>query len=337
MVKKAKVLIGPLDIDLNKIFKEYLSRKFQVTTLNFIDNVFADPSDINLHINKVSWIRASGRVTLNFLRSLTYDIYHFRFGQSLLPWNLDMPVLKMLGKKIIMIFDGSDLRQWDKFNKDKYNRLLVNDMKVNKLYQIRKRIRYCWVNLWADKIVVATPDLIEFAPEAEYIPNPIVPSLPKSKKERKIIKILHAPSNKQVKGTKYIIKAVNELKKKKIPAEMLLLENIPHNEMIKYYHQTDIVIDQVLIGIYSLVGGEGMTCQKPVISYIRPDLKKYYPDELPIISANPDNLTEKIEELVINQKLRSDLGKKGSVFIKKYHNPEIIMKRWARIYQKLLR
>ena len=41
-----------------------------------------------------------------------YDVYVFQFGHSVLPANQDFPILRKLGKKIISVFNGSDVRHW---------------------------------------------------------------------------------------------------------------------------------------------------------------------------------------------------------------------------------
>ena len=39
-----------------------------------------------------------------------YDLFHFYFGKSLLPLNLDMPILKLFNKKTIMHYVGTNIR-----------------------------------------------------------------------------------------------------------------------------------------------------------------------------------------------------------------------------------
>ena len=52
--------------------------------------------------------------SMRLLNSLLsdYDVYVFTFGTSLLPMNLDFPLLKRRGKRIISTFQGSDVRHW---------------------------------------------------------------------------------------------------------------------------------------------------------------------------------------------------------------------------------
>lgn len=74
-------------------------------------------------------------------------------------------------------------------------------------------------------------------------------------------------SNKAKKGTEYIIKAVNELKNEGYKVNLILIENMPHKKVIEYYKNSDIVIDQLLIGWYGMVSIEGMALGKPVCIY----------------------------------------------------------------------
>jgi hypothetical protein len=41
------------------------------------------------------------------------DVFIFLYGQSLLPYNLDLPILKLMRKKTIMWFVGCDIRHYN--------------------------------------------------------------------------------------------------------------------------------------------------------------------------------------------------------------------------------
>ena len=44
---------------------------------------------------------------------LQHDVFIFMFGGSLLPHNLDLPILKLFHKKTLMWFHGSDIRHYE--------------------------------------------------------------------------------------------------------------------------------------------------------------------------------------------------------------------------------
>lgn len=339
--KPQRILLGPLDSGLNYDLKMgLLGQGFKVTTMNFVANRFDFQSDIVLKINQMNFIQAVLTVFTNFFKSFSYDLYHFRFGQSLLPWNLDLPLWKIIGKKIVMSFEGSDIRLSRNFCKTKYNVLFSKNTQETLSQRIKKLLRYQWIKIWADRITVSTPDLLEFAPAAELVYN-IVPLRIKKNSKRtvpntnKTIKILHAPTNRSIKGTKYIIKAVKRLQKEHCPVELIIFENKPHIEIDSYYRQTDIVIDQLLMGALSTVSLEGMMYGKPVICYVREDLRCYYPPDLPVISANSDNIYLVLKRLLDEKNKLNSIGQNGLSYIKKYHYPNVVGKKWKGIYLDL--
>jgi len=126
---------------------------------------------------------------------------------------------------------------------------------------------------------------------------------------RNSLKIVHAPTNRIVKGTKYILEAVEKLKEEGYDFDFILVEKKTHDEAMKIYEDADIIIDQLTYG-FTLFSIESMAMGKPVLTYIREDLIKYYPD-LPIISTHRDNINENLKLLIENADLRKELGVKG--------------------------
>lgn len=342
-----RVLLGPLDSGLNFDLKMALEKRgYKVTTLNFIARAYNFPADINLKINQVSWLMAALRVFKNFFNSFQYDIYHFRLGQSLLPWNADLPLLKLAGKKIVVNFDGDDLRRGRRFHKNKYNRLFAqNNVQEPWLKYLKKIWKYHWIKLWADQMTVVTPDLLEFAPKAKLVFN-LAPLSIKNKQTMQTIQnqkkrshdkiiILHVPTDPKIKGTEYIIKAVKRLQKEHLPVELTVFANRPHSEIDSYYRNSDIVVDQLLAGSPGLVSLEGMMYAKPVICYIREDLRHFYPKDLPLISANSDTIYAVLKDLVLQKDRLSQIGLRGQNYVHKNHYPLVVAKKWDEIYQSL--
>jgi glycosyltransferase involved in cell wall biosynthesis len=337
-----KVFYGPIDLGLNQIFKEEMQKQgYNVTTCNFVEHKnFGWKNDIELKINKMGFLEASNRVFNNFIKSLNYDIYHFKFGQSLLPWNLDLPILKILGKKIVMSYHGLDIRQLNRFKKDKFNQIMVEKIGYSFFDEFKKTIRHHWIKNWVDIITVSTPDLLEFAKEAEFVPemaplDRVQRNENLKPKNSNLITILHAPSHRGIKGTEYIIKSVNKLKREKFSVELLLAENIPADRMSEYFQKADIVIDQLLIGSYGVVTIEATLAKKPVICYIRNDLRRFYPDDLPVLTASPDTLENVLRDLIKDKARRKEVGQDSFGFVKIFHNPEILSKKWGKIYKSI--
>ena len=134
-----------------------------------------------------------------------YDIFHFFFGNSLLPAGLDLPWLKRLGKKVLVHFHGSDIRNSRLFQYEE-NIVLgkpATSPPIQKPWQRRSLERW---RRYADVMLVSTPDLLRIAPEAKLVQQAIdlsqweyQPEPPDSSPHE--IRIVHAPTDRNKKGT----------------------------------------------------------------------------------------------------------------------------------------
>lgn len=340
---KKGIFVGPIDAGTNESFKKMMEENgFFVTTCGIFASKFQFKNDINFGIipeesrfKKI--IKASRAVIKIFLKLGNYDVFHFRSGITLLPLNFDLIILKNFHKKIIMQYEGSDLRQADRLPNNPSAQLLAKNLSSNRYQSFKKRLKFRWIKLWADKIIVSTPDLLGLAPGAEFVQNFLTDENPFNSKETKNKKvfILHAPTKPKLKGTKFLLKAVNRLKREKYPVELLLLQNVPHDRVFGYYEKADIVLDQLLIGAYGVVSIEGMKYGKPCVCYIREDLRKFYPSNLPIISADPKNCYFVLKKLIEDKTLREGIGKESFLYFKKFHSQKVLSKKWLKIYQNL--
>lgn len=145
----------------------------------------------------------------------------------------------------------------------------------------------------------------------------IIPNYPEN--TIKPVYILHAPSNKGTKGSKYIIEAINALKLK-YELNFELIENIPRELALRKISKCDIFIDQLIAGSHGSAAVEAMSFGKPVVCYINDVIGKDYPKELPIVNANPRNIFNILEQLILRRDTLNDIGKKSRNYVEKYHS-----------------
>ena len=138
----------------------------------------------------------------------------------------------------------------------------------------------------------------------------------------------HAPTNQKIKGTKYIIDAVNSLKEK-YPISLQIIENVNHKEALRMMKKCDIFIDQLLVGWYGGTAVEAMTLGKPVIVYIRESdvqlIPKEMAEELPFIIANPDTIYNVLDNVIKNRNMLRKYSERTYEFVKKYHSEKYIL------------
>lgn len=266
----------------------------------------------------------------------TFDIFHFHYNTTLRPDFSDLYDLKRRKKKMIMHHWGNDVR-FHELAKSKNPFAYTGDSPPNeeiheKLVAITEYIKeaivqdyevYEYVKDYYEKVHVL-PIAIDLA-----LFTPHYPSINKDKPL-----ILHAPTNPAFKGTAVVEETIEKLKES-YDIEYRRIEKMNHDEVIDLYANADIIIDQVLCGSYGLLSVESMALGKPVLTYIRPDLVKTFPSELPIVNSNPNDLYEKVKMLLDNPSLRKEIGRKGRKYVEKYHSHDVVVDQLLTIYANL--
>lgn len=271
-----------------------------------------------------------------------FDLFHFHYASTLLEDYGDLPLIREKGKKIIMHHWGNDVRFHDQariLNRYVYTGDSPPNEEIHRrLSKITEHVREAivqdhevaaYVEPYYDKvhIVPIAIDLAKFTPTTQEEVQP------PTNKERLLV--LHAPTNPEFKGTKPIEDAVKALQSK-MDFDYRRIEKMNHEEAIQLYRDADLIIDQIYCGSYGLLCVEAMALAKPVITYIREDLVGTFPVELPVLNANPDDVEEKLAELLADAELRKEIGIRGRAYAEKYHAKEVVVDQLEEIYRGLM-
>ena len=170
-------------------------------------------------------------------------------------------------------------------------------------------------------IIPQVIDLDKYKPEAEPVKNDK-------------FKIVHAPTNAESKGTKYILAAIEKLKSK-YDFEFELIQGLAHEEAKKKYAGSDLVIDAIHCGCYGLLAIECMALGKSVICWISDFMKDKYPPGLPIISANPDTIEQQIEWALTNRDALPELGARGRAYCEAHLDMNKVVDQLIELYSVL--
>lgn len=275
-----------------------------------------------------------------------YDGFQFYFGTSYTGLELfDIALLKRLGKKIFFYFCGCDIRD-SKLTIAKYQYSACSQCWPMLCSPNQKRALHV-AERYADRVFVSTPDLLEFVPGAVLIPQPLDmeafarlhEKIGKSTKERcegdrDRVQVVHGPSNQAIKGTKYLVQAVRALQCQSVPIELVLVEGKSYSEAMHIASKADIAVDQLLIGAYGQFAVEMMALGKPVVCYIREELREHYPPALPIVSATPDDIAQVLKELVDQRAQWQQLGLMGMDYVQRNHHSLVVARRLLNHYQQ---
>lgn len=256
-----------------------------------------------------------------------HDAFIFLYGESLFPYNVDLPLLRLLGKKTIMWFIGSDVRDygaleaaarkaglryyWGKDIPEETKRNTNTRAKIRMIHRVEQHVNY----------VISYPSISQLLTRKYYtilvpvdintirynsVPNP-----------RPLV--VHAPSDVTKKGTSYIIEAVQQLKKEGYDFEFRLFQNTPNSVVREALTRADIAVDQMFETLGAVFAIEAMAAGCAVLGGNIPELSGF-PRELPIIHTDPDTIYDNLKMLLENPELRRELGENGRKYVEKYHD-----------------
>jgi glycosyltransferase involved in cell wall biosynthesis len=264
-----------------------------------------------------------------------FDIFHFHNGETFLPNFADLPLIKDAGKKMVMHHWGNDVRN-TKLTKelnpyplppgyfsdeDMHKRLLILskyiDTAIVQDYEVLPYVKDYYKHV---HVMPLAFDIHKFQASYPRINNP-KPLL------------IHAPTNREFKGSEYVENAIKKLKKETFTYK--IIEKTSYQEALKTYMESDIIIDQLLCGTYGMLAVEAMAMGKVVVGFIRDDVRNQLPFELPIVTATPDNLRGVLKDLIRDPKNRNEIGQKGRNYVEEYHAAEKVVKQLIAIYNQL--
>jgi glycosyltransferase involved in cell wall biosynthesis len=295
----------------------------------------------------LSWWKRKVISAFLFLKHLLWaDIIHCYSDFRVFPFGLDCLLIKLLRKKGVIEFQGSDIRIPEvEMATNPIFRLAFLDPHYEYRFEnanssLRRQRRFASLGFWP--VVSGALPLLDrnLFPRFSIVYHPslvrdAVPRFPPAEKAGPVI-IAHAPSAPVAKGTKYVVRAVENLKRK-YDLEFILIQNMPLALALKAIEDCDIYVDQMIWGGYAVTSQQAMALGKPIVCYLKPVLSKYlYPDDIPVVNATIDTLEKKLDELIRNPLRRHDLGKRSRQYVEKYHDHILVAAKLVEIYTSLL-
>ena len=296
-------------------------------------NPYGYAVDIDPRITWLPFLKNTRDPFLFFRWLNEFDLFHYH-KSPYLPGGLDIKFLKNNNKPFVVEFWGSDIRLQDM--EKKRNPYFVGDNADN---QKRKRARLMFWSENTDEVIFSDHSadifLKPYFKKIHVVGQRVDTALYTPKYPSPLTtcpKILHAPSVKATKGTKYVKRAIEDLNKAGLDFEYIEVSGVSHKEAVQIYSEADIIIDQLMLGSHGAFACEAMALGKPVICYILDELVETYPDGFPIVNANPDNITAVLEELICSPQKRHEIGMKSRGYVEKVHDIRVVAKKLLAIY-----
>ncbi|GAK11811.1 glycosyltransferase family 4 protein [Geomicrobium sp. JCM 19039] len=315
-----------------------LKRKgVEAVSCHFQDHPFHFEPDVCLQLQNTHRDTHRSRIA-DYLREAIqqFDVFHFHFGESFFPDRSDLDMIQAAGKKMVVHHHGSDVRKASLAQRNnpyvKIKPEWTEEKIENNTKKLAEYIDHAFVQDYELKgYIQNTYQHVHVVPHT-LDTDLLTPSYPTAK-ERPLI--VHAPTSRVLKGTAVVMETMEKLKQSGFDFDFQLLEGSTHADTKKRLAQADIVIDQLLIGAPGYLSTEAMALGKPVICFIRSDVRDHYPDDFPIVNANPDTLAKELEMLLLAPDSWKELGIAGRDYAIRHHHPDVVANRYIQVYESL--
>ena len=293
----------------------------------------------------IGWFVDHSRRYWKILSAIAWaDVIHWHFAAGFLRNDLDLRWPRFLGKPGVIEFWGSDIRiaKIEAMDNPYFARYAPADY-LNRQSEARSRQAQEQFSAAGLRCLIGCKSTLphvykELYPAIYLIRQRMIledytPQFPDPGKKTPLI--VHCPSNPKLKGTEFVLAAVETLRQKH-DFEFRLIHDMSHQEAIAAIASADIFVDQILFGYHGIAAIEGMALGKPTVCYIKDTMMAQYPSELPLVNATPDTIQEVLANLIQDGALRHDLGVRGRAYAEKHHDSVKLARELRAMYAELI-
>jgi hypothetical protein len=275
-----------------------------------------------------------------------YGTFFFVFGHSLWPFNLDLPILRLMGKKTLMhLGNGSEARPpylGGNLHLDATS--LKGAKKLRRQSKHAKRTvrmaeKYASIILgspFSTHYFASKPFINSFhigVPQLVLGPN----SLGENQQAKSGFQILHAPSKPELKGTTEICAAIEELKAEGLNISLNFVSGVSNDVVREHISAADLIVDQLYSDTPMPVFATEASAQgKPTVigSYAVEMFDGLIPQELKgtTIVCHPNNIKEAIRATVLSGSHLGQ-GELAREFVLKHLGPTEVAERIVRVLE----
>lgn len=291
-------------------------------------------SSARTRAGRAAWKVASlaARGALLAYAAATCDVFVFGSGQTLFGQR-ELRLLERLGKRVIIIFFGTDVRPsyLDGIETDAAD--ASPDGLIARTRRKRDRIR---------RIERHATAIVSHAPMSQLLSREYadwlaigIPTPPRSAPAPRTagpLRVLHAPSHGASKGTPQIRDAVERLGAEGVAIDYVELQGVPNEAIADAIASVDVVVDQLYADTpMAVLGSEAAAAGRPtIVGSLDWDsmLDPIPPDRLPpTIRIRPDAIEATLRDLAASPGTLSETGRRAREFVRTRWSPDAVARR----------
>lgn len=290
--------------------------------------------------SRLRYLKATPSAIRIFRAILWADVIHWHFEWAM-PAALDVLWAKLLKKKIVVEFHGSDIRipSIEAIDNSYYAEVIrlhpeLSDPDKNsiKRQNIFGQAGAIAIVPYPAMLAHVRPNLFRgvYCVLHRIDLDKYVPQFPQV--NQNCPNIAHMPSRPLLKGTRYVEKSLFELKNN-FTFNYQINSDVTHETATTLIRNCDLYLDQFILGSYGVASVEAMAMGKPVVCYIKPAFKRLYPTDLPIVSTSAEELQKNLRLLIANPQLRYDIGQASRKYAEEHHDTRKVALELQQIYK----
>lgn len=264
---------------------------------------------------------------------LTCDTFVLGSGHTLFG-RRELRLIRMLGKKVIVVFFGSEVRPSYLDGVETAASIPARDRFVELDHQKRRRIRQ--LERYATAII-SHPPMSQFL-QRPYVAwleigIPTVPVEPRHREQRNAVRILHAPSDTGAKGTEVIRETIARITESGTAIDYTEMQSTANSKVRDALLDADIVIDQLyadtpMAVLASEAAGAGKAAVVGSLDWdtILTDAPRG--SIPPTVRCSPEAFEATLRELVTSRTRREAAGKLAGEFVRARWRPEHVAERY---------
>jgi hypothetical protein len=266
--------------------------------------------------------------TVNLIKKADVVVFHTAIRPFFQALNMKPETLK--DKEKFLYFHGSDCRNFSESICTQADEYLIDY-----------------------KILVSTPDLKTFVPEAFWMPvcrdfrNIRERFLLSARDKRALSKFgvkprlifTHAPTNPELKGSQIFYRAITDVVQAFKDVEYRPIRNLPWDSCMREMSRCDVYFDQCILGAYGMAAVEASIFKKPVVCLLSEEVTKAMNEESglpqPFIQFNGEKDLQEKAFMMVNPKtgakIRKGFGDMAYRYSKKMHDARPCAERFLKI------
>ncbi|MDD5680367.1 MAG: glycosyltransferase [Candidatus Omnitrophica bacterium] len=266
-----------------------------------------------------------------------YEIIHSHFGIMLSASGWELPILKRMGRKIVLNYRGCEARDPEKNMKLWPDNNICQACDYDKSVCREGKKRIAIIRKYADISLATTPDINDFVPEAIHFPF-FAPEIDhkrytaKNKNRGDEIKIVHVTNHPGIEGTDRIMKAIDRLKGKGHKINFVFLRGVTPEKVLEEYRDADLSIGKMKMGYYANAQIESMLLGVPAVAYVRPQFMTPALKNSGFIITDPARLEQTLEYYLDHQEELKDKQRIARDTIIRLHDNDKLARRLIGLY-----